>query len=147
MVDNLQMSNIIVDAHNNMTMMVGTDELESYDGEPDSISTFDVKLKDDDFGLPNIVKKIYGVTVEYASGASNSNGLKYFYTNSSGTKQGTANAGDLASTSNDLDVNRITFGTPLSASSFQVQLDLDGTSVNKINSVGVEYRATKKRIT
>ena len=147
MVDNLQMSNVIVDAHNNMTMMVGTDELESYDGEPDSISTFDVKLKDDDFGLPNIVKKIYGVTVEYASGASNSNGLKYFYTNSSGTKQGTANAGDLASTSNDLDVNRITFGTPLSASSFQVQLDLDGTSVNKINSVGVEYRATKKRIT
>ena len=75
------------------------------------------------------------------------NGVKYFYTNDSGTKQGTANAGDLASTSNDLDVNRITFGTPLLASSFQVQLDLDGNSVHKVNSVGVEYRPLYKRVT
>ena len=97
--------------------------------------------------MPNIVKKIYGVTVEYASGASNSNGVKYFYTNDSGTKQGTANAGTLASTSNDLDVNRITFGSPLLASSFQVQIDLDGSSVQKVNSVGVEYRPLYKRIT
>ena len=95
----------------------------------------------------NIVKKIYGVTVEYASGASNSNGVKYFYTNDSGTKQGTANAGTLASTSNDLDVNRITFGSPLLASSFQVQIDLDGSSIQKVNSVGVEYRPLYKRIT
>ena len=61
-----------------MTLGVGTDELESYDGEPDSGATFDIKLKDDDFGFPNIVKKIYGVTVEYASGASNSNGVNIF---------------------------------------------------------------------
>jgi hypothetical protein len=141
------MSNIIVDAHNNMTLMVGTDELESYDGEPDAGTTFDIKLKDDDFGLPNIVKKIYGVTVEYASDNDNSNGIKYFYTNDSGTKQGTANAGDLADTNNDLDVNRVTFGTPLLASSFQVQLDMDGSSVQKINNVGVEYRPIRKRIT
>tara|TARA_R100001443_G_scaffold1202_3_gene4625 strand:- start:11455 stop:13797 length:2343 start_codon:yes stop_codon:yes gene_type:complete len=147
MVDNAVKTNIITDLHNNMTLGVGTDELESYDGEPDSGATFDIKLKDDDFGLPNIVKKIYGVTVEYASGASNSNGVKYFYTNDSGTKQGTANAGTLASTSNDLDVNRITFGSPLLASSFQVQIDLDGSSVQKVNSVGVEYRPLYKRIT
>lgn len=147
MVDNAVKTNIITDLHNNMTLGVGTDELESYDGEPDSGATFDIKLKDDDFGLPNIVKKIYGVTVEYASGASNSNGVKYFYTNDSGTKQGTANAGTLASTSNDLDVNRITFGSPLFASSFQVQIDLDGSSVQKVNSVGVEYRPLYKRIT
>jgi len=147
MVDNAVKTNIITDLHNNMTLGVGTDELESYDGEPDSGATFDIKLKDDDFGLPNIVKKIYGVTVEYASGASNSNGVKYFYTNDSGTKQGTANAGTLASTSNDLDVNRITFGSPLLASSFQVQIDLDGSSIQKVNSVGVEYRPLYKRIT
>ena len=147
MVDNAVKTNIITDLHNNMTLGVGTDELESYDGEPDSGATFDIKLKDDDFGLPNIVKKIYGVTVEYASGASNSNGVKYFYTNDSGTKQGTANAGTLASTSSDLDVNRITFGSPLLASSFQVQIDLDGSSVQKVNSVGVEYRPLYKRIT
>ena len=140
-------TNIITDAYSQMTLGIGTDELESYDGEPDSGATFDITLKDDDFGLPNIVKKIYGVTVEYASGATNTNGVKYFYTNDSGTKQGVANAGSLASTSNDLDINRITFGTPLLASSFQVQLDMDGSSVQKVNNVGVEYRPIYKRIT
>ena len=44
-------------------------------------------------------------------------------------------------------VNRITFGSPLLASSFQVQIDLDGSSVQKVNSVGVEYRPLYKRIT
>ena len=147
LVDTAGMSNIIVDAYNNMTLMHGTDELESYDGEPDAGTTFDIKLKDDDFGLPNIVKKIYGVTVEYASDNTNSNGVKYFYTDDSGTKQGVANAGNLADTNNDLDINRVTFGTPLLASSFQVQLDMDGDSVQKINNVGVEYRPIRKRIT
>ena len=97
--------------------------------------------------MPNIVKKIYGVTVEYASGATNTNGVKYFYTNDSGTKQAVANAGSLASTSNDLDINRATFGTPLLASSFQVQLDMDGDSIQKVNNVGVEYRPLYKRVT
>ena len=153
-------TNIITDAHNNMTIGAGVDELESYDGEPDYNTTFDIKLKDDDFGLPNIVKKIYGVTVEYSSNAAdgsgdavhNSNGLKYFYTNDSGTKQGTANAGDLNSTAGDLDINRVTFGTPLLASSFQIQVDLDavdngGANINKVNSVAVEYRPIYKRVT
>ena len=143
-----------------MTIGAGVDELESYDGEPDYNTTFDIKLKDDDFGLPNIVKKIYGVTVEYSSNAAdgsgdavhNSNGLKYFYTNDSGTKQGTANAGDLNSTAGDLDINRVTFGTPLLASSFQIQVDLDavdngGANINKVNSVAVEYRPIYKRVT
>mgnify|MGYP003121382789 FL=1 len=140
-------SNLLTDAHGNMIAKTGTAQMDSYNGVGTGGTKFDIKLKDDDFGLPNIVKKIYGITIEYASGATNSNGVKYFYTNDSGTKQGTANAGDLASTSNDLDVNRITFGSPLLASSFQVQLDLDGNSVHKINSVGVEYRPLYKRIT
>ena len=140
-------SNLITDAHGNMIAKTSTNLMDSYDGNSDSHALFDIKLKDDDFGLPNVVKKIYGITVEYASGATNTDGVKYFFTNESGTKQGTANAGDLASTSNDLDVNRITFGTPLLASSFQVQLDLNGSSVQKINSVGVEYRPLRKRVT
>ena len=150
MVDNAVKTNIITDLHNNMTLGVGTDELESYDGESDSNTDFDIILKDDDFDMPNIVKKIYGVTVEYASGALNSDGLKYYYTNDSGVKQAVSDAiasQDLASTSNDLDVNRITFSTPLLASSFQVRLDMDGSSIQKINSVGVEYRPIRKRIT
>ena len=147
MVENAVKSNIITDAYNKMTLGSSTDELESYDGEPDSGTTFDIILKDDDFGMPNTVKKIYGVTVEYASNASNSNGLKYYYTDDSGTKQAVANGGTLASTSNDLDVNKVTFGTPLLASSFQVRLDMDGDSIQKINNVGVEYRPIYKRVT
>ena len=140
-------TNIITDLHNNMTLGLGTNEIVSYDGEPDAGTTFDIKLKDDDFGFPNIVKKIYGITVEYASNNDNSNGVKYFYTNDSGVKQGTANAGTLSDTDNDLDVNRVTFGTPLLASSFQVQLDLDGDSIQKVNNVAVEYRPIYKRVT
>jgi hypothetical protein len=144
--DNVK-SNPITDVYNKMTMAVSTNSVVSYDGEPDAGTTFDIKLKDDDFGLPNTVKKIYGVTVEYASDNNNSDGIKYFYTNDSGTKQGTANAGDLADTNNDLDVNRVTFGTPLLASSFQVQLDMDGDSIQKVNNVAVEYRPIYKRVT
>ena len=140
-------TNPITDAYNKLTMGTGTAEIVSYDGEPDSGTTFDLILKDDDFGMPNVVKKIYGVTVEYASGASNSNGLKYYYTNDSGTKQAVANGGTLASTSSDLDINKVTFGTPLLASSFQVRLDMDGDSIQKVNNVGVEYRPIHKRVT
>ena len=140
-------TNPITDAYNKLTMGTGTAEIVSYDGEPDAGTTFDITLKDDDFGMPNTVKKIYGVTVEYASNASNSNGLKYYYTDDSGTKQAVANGGTLASTSNDLDVNKVTFGTPLLASSFQVRLDMDGDSIQKINNVGVEYRPIYKRVT
>jgi hypothetical protein len=160
MVVNAVKTNIITDAYNKMTLGSALDELESYDGEPDYNTTFDIKLKDDDFGLPNIVKKIYGVTVEYSSNAvdgssdpvTNTNGFKYLYTSDSGVKTAVANGGNLNSTAGDLDVNKITFGTPLLASSFQVQIDLDavdvaGTNINKINNVGVEYRPIHKRIT
>jgi len=143
-------TNVITDSYNNLTFGKDLAEIVSYDGESDNHTTFDIILKDDDFDLPNVVKKIYGVTIEYASGAANSDGLKYYYTNDSGTKQvvsdGTASQ-DLASTSNDLDVNKITFSTPLLASSFQVRLDMDGDSIQKVNNVGVEYRPIHKRVT
>lgn len=140
-------SNMITDIYNKMTAVTGTSAIVSYDGEPDASTVFDIKLKDDDFGLPGIVKKIYGVTVEYASDNSNSNGLKYLHTDSSGDKQAVANGGTLGDTNNDLDVNNITFATPLSVSSFQVQLDLDGDSIHKVNNVSVEYRPTNKSVT
>jgi hypothetical protein len=150
-VEDLVASNIktnpITDVYNKMTMAVSTNEIISYDGEPDSGTTFDIKLKDDDFGLPGVVKKVYGVSVEYASDNDSTNGLKYIHTDSSGVKQAVANGGTLSDTDNDLDVNNVTFSSPLSVSSFQVQLDLDGSSVHKINNVSVEYRPTSKNVT
>ena len=153
-------TNIITDLYNNMSAGSGTTSIVSYDGEPDYHTTFDIKLKDDDFGLPNTVKKIYGVTIEYSSNAkasddtqvNHSNGFKYFYTNSNGDKQPVANGGDIVGTTGDLDVNRINFSPPLTVSSFQVQIDLDAAddetaNINKINNIGVEYRPLYKRIT
>ena len=144
-------TNIITDAYNQMTLGIGTDELESYDGEPDSGATFDITLKDDDFGLPNTVKKIYGITIEYASNAANSSAINYVYVNDSGTRQGSSSSGlsssTVATTSADLDVNRYTFDTPLLASSFQLRLDLNGDSLQTINNIGIEYRPIYKRIT
>jgi hypothetical protein len=149
--DNAIKTNIITDAYNQMTLGIGTDELESYDGEPDAGATFDITLKDDDFGLPNKVKKIYGITIEYASNAANSSAINYVYVNDSGTRQGSSTSGlsssTVASTSADLDVNRYTFDTPLLASSFQLRLDLNGTSLQTINNIGIEYRPIYKRVT
>ena len=138
----------------------GTSSIVSYDGEPDYHTTFDIKLKDDDFGFPNTAKKIYGVTIEYSSNAkdsdddqvNHSNGFKYFYTNSNGDKQSVANGGDIVGTAGGLDVNRISFNPPLTVSSFQVQIDLNAAddetaNINKINNIGVEYRPLYKRIT
>jgi len=153
-------TNIITDLYNNMSAGSGTTSIVSYDGEPDYHTTFDIKLKDDDFGFPNTAKKIYGVTIEYSSNAkdsdddqvNHSNGFKYFYTNSNGDKQSVANGGDIVGTTGDLDVNRINFSPPLTVSSFQVQIDLNAAddetaNINKINNIGVEYRPLYKRIT
>ena len=145
MVDNAVKTNIITDLHNNMTLGVGTDELESYDGEPESRATFDIMLKDDDFGLPNITKKIYSVTVEYSTSASNSSAVKCAYIDTSGEPQ-TATIGNLDSTSGNYKVQNISVSPIISASSFQLQLDLNGTSISKINNIGIEYRPIRKRI-
>ena len=146
MVDNAVKTNIITDLHNNMTLGVGTDEIESYDGEPESRATFDIKLKDDDFGLPNITKKIYSVTVEYSTSAANSSAVKCSYIDTSGEPQ-TATIGNLDTTGGNYKVQNIAVSPVISTSSFQLQLDLNGTSISKINNVGVEYRPIRKRIT
>ena len=144
-------TNIITDAYNKMTLGSALDELESYDGESTGGHyTFDITLKDDDFDMPNIVKKIYGVIVEYKSTANNTDGLKYYYTDDSGTKHAVSDSSasqDIPGTSFDLDINKITFSTPLLASSFQVRLDMNGGQPTEVNNVSVEYRPIRKRIT
>lgn len=147
MVENAVKSNIITDAYNKMTLGSALDELESYDGEPDNHTTFDIKLKDDDFGIPNVVKKIYGVTVEYSTTEASSNGVKFEYTNDSGARVASANLGSLSDTSDVMTVDKFAISTPVLASSFQVQLDLGGNCDHTINNVAVEYRPIYKRVT
>ena len=140
-------TNPITDLHNNLSIGKGTTQIESYDGEPSDHQTFDIKLKDDDFGLPNTVKKVYGVTVEYSTTEANTNGVKFEYINDSGAKVSSANLGNLSDTNDAVTVDKFNIGSPVLASSFQVQLDLDGNCDHKIHSVGVEYRPLYKRIT
>jgi len=140
-------TNPITDAYNKLTMGTGTAEIVSYDGEPDNHTTFDIKLKDDDFGMPNVVKKIYGVTVEYSTTEASSNGVKFEYTNDSGARVASANLGSLSDTSDVMTVDKFAISTPVLASSFQVQLDLGGNCDHTINNVAVEYRPIYKRVT
>ena len=140
-------SNMITDYNNKVIVKQSGGQMDAYDGNSAAHSLFDIKLKDDDFGLPNIIKKVYGVTVEYSTTAANSNGVKFEYTNDSGARISSANLGSLSSTSGVMTVDRFVMTTPVLASSFQVQLDLDGNSLNNINNVAVEYRPIYKRIT
>ena len=100
------------------------------------------------------MKKIYGVTVEYATGANCTNGFQYKKTSDSGVEDnsfsgtGVASSIQLSNTNSDLDVHRFTFTTPISVSSFQTQIRFNGVHADhKLNSVTVEYRPIHKRIT
>ena len=113
-----------------------------------------MQLKNDDFGLPGVVKKIYGVTVEYATGANCSDGFLYKKTSDTGVEDssfgatGVATSNQLDTTASDLDVHRFTFTTPISVSSFQPQIKFAGVHADhKLNSVTVEYRPIYKRVT
>jgi hypothetical protein len=145
-------SNIITDAYNKMTAVTGLTEIVSYDGEPDVGSDFDITLKDDDFGIPNICKKIYAITIEYSSSNDNTSAINYNFVDHNGTRRAftTSNisSSTLADTNGDLDVNRYTFDYPVPfASSFQLRLDMNGNSLQIINNIGIEYRPIYRRIT
>ena len=150
--DNAIKTNIITDAYNQMTLGIGTDELESYDGEPDTGSTFDITLKDDDFGIPNICKKIYAITIEYSSFNDNTSAINYNFVDHNGTRRafttGNISSSTLRDTNGDLDLDRYTFDYPVPfASSFQLRLDMNGNSLQTINNIGIEYRPIYRRIT
>jgi len=150
-------TNMITDAYNNLSVGTALDEIETYDGTPAASLSgggFGITLKNDDFGLPGVVKKVYGMTVEYSSShTSGSIDFKYYHTDSAGTKQGIASAFTPPATAGDLDVFQQEFKNsgslaPISANSFQPHFschNLDG--IHKVHSVTVEYRPIKKRIT
>jgi|TARA_R100001463_G_scaffold20240_3_gene49370 hypothetical protein len=150
-------TNMITDAYNNLSVGTALDEIETYNGTPAASLSgggFGITLKNDDFGLPGVVKKVYGMTIEYSSShTSGSTSFKYYHTDSAGTKQGIASAFTPPATAGDLDVFQQEFKNsgnlaPISSSSFQPYFschNLDG--IHKVHSVTVEYRPIRKRIT
>jgi len=145
------LTNPIIDYKNNVALGVALDEIETYDGEPNATTTI-LYLKNDDFGLPDIVKKIYGITVEYSTGANQGSGLLYRITDSSGTSNSAFTGDNLSSTqlddtSNDLDVKRYTLTPPISVASLQLRLLFGSVEAHTVNRVSVEYRPIYKRVT
>ena len=146
-----KLTNFIVDYKDNIAHAI-TDEIETYDGETNVTTTL-MQLKNDDFGLPDVVKKIYGVTVEYATGTNiTSDGLLYRSTDSSGNSSASfvgtnLSSVQLESTSDDLDVKRFTFSSPLSVASLQLQLKFNQVDTHIVNRVSVEYKPIHKRVT
>ena len=144
-------TNLITDSYNNMSAHAGSDNIYSYDGEPDNIDDVEIYFKSDDFGLPGIAKKIYGISVEYSSTASTT--VAYFHKDASGVSQSSAAFGTLASTSGGIAVNRLDFAS----SDFAKQVDSfqllfsnaygAADSQLKIYNLSVEYRPIHKRIT
>ena len=157
-VTNAVNTNFITDLHNNLSVGSGVNDIHSYDGESDDSGTnvFDIVFKNDDFGLPGVVKKVYAIYVEYGSSAAQANAVRFKHTNSVGTGLSSGNngttAGSLASISSDLtnvNVDRFTTGLPVECNSFEVRLVAPGDSSGqiKITNVTVEYRPIYKRIT
>ena len=149
---NPTLTNPIIDYKNNVALGANLDEIETYDGESNVTTTL-MQFKNDDFGLPDVVKKIYGVTVEYATGTNiTSDGLLYRSTDSSGNSSASfigtnLSSVQLESTSDDLDVKRFTFSSPLSVASLQLQLKFNQVDTHIVNRVSVEYKPIHKRVT
>jgi len=145
-------TNPIIDYKNNVAIGAGLDEIETYDGEP-NIATTILHFKNDDFGLPDVVKKIYGITVEYSTDQNQDSALTYRITDSSGTSNSSFVGTNLSSTNlddtnNDLDVKRFAFTSPISVASLQLKLRFGSSAtLHTVNRVSVEYRPLYKRIT
>jgi hypothetical protein len=155
-VGNTVNTNFITDLHNNLSVGSGINDIHSYDGESDDGESFDIILKNDDFGLPGVAKKVYAIYVEYGSSAAQANAVKFRTTSSVGvgasSGSGGTTAGSLASISSDLtyvNVDRFTTNLPVTCNSFEVRLLSPGGSSGqiKITNVTVEYRPIYKRIT
>ena len=148
----VKLTNPIIDYKNNVALGVALDEIETYDGES-NITTTILHFKNDDFGLPDVVKKIYGITVEYSTDQNQDSALTYRITDSSGTSNSSFVGTNLSSTNlddtnNDLDVKRFAFTSPISVASLQLKLRFGSSAtLHTVNRVSVEYRPLYKRIT
>ena len=144
-------TNFITDGHNQLAVGSSTNEILVYDGDPDDDNNVEIKLKNDDFGLPGVVKKVYAVTVEHANGAAHTDGVRMFFTTAAGVSTESTSSdfvvGTLPDSSNLFFVTRLTGNLPVECSSFQVHLDLNGNTKSKITNVSVEYRPIYKKVT
>ena len=112
-------------------------------------SAFIVTTKDDDFGLPNIFKKVYEIDIEYITDAtSDAIDVKYEIDGND-----TPNSGSNALVSNqalsgvagkdNVNILKITPSTPIKCRSFSLRISSYGTSTCYIEivSIAIRYRA------
>ena len=141
-------TNIITDLYNNMSAGSGTTSIVSYDGEPGDHTTFDIKLKDDDFGLPNIFKKVYEIDIEYITDdTSDAIDVKYEIDgndvpNSSSNALVSNQALSGVANKDNVNIIKITPSSPIKCRSFSLRISSYGsaTCYLEIVSIAIRYR-------
>ena len=108
-----------------------------------------LQTKDYDFGEPGLIKKVYSVTVTYASDRAHSNPISYA-TDGSGSFDGNTFTGDFSGSGQGWKKVRATLGTPIECQSISLKISNSVTTGLieglKINDIILEYRVLRKRV-
>jgi hypothetical protein len=105
-----------------------------------------VTLKDEDFGEPNLIKKVYGVYFTYKTSTLIAKNSLLSYVLDGGTSFITTYVPtDNVSASSVWGKDSIIFTTPLSCQSIRLKFTRSGATFS-LNDIGIEYRIIRKRV-
>jgi len=108
-----------------------------------------LQTKDYDFDTPNSLKKVYSVTVTYASDRDHTTPIRYAI-NGSGSFDGNTFTGDFSGSGQGWKKVRATLDTPVECQSISLKISNTVTTGLieglKINDISIEYRLLGKRV-
>lgn len=103
-------------------------------------------LKDEDFGEPNLTKKVYGVYFTYKLDESRAKNVLLSYVLNGGTSFITTYVPtDTVSASTIWANDSIEFTSPISCQSIRLKFTSSAYTLS-INDIGIEYRIIRKRV-
>ena len=112
-------------------------------------NTIVLQTKDYDFGEPGFIKKVYSVTLTYASDTDMSTPISYAL-DGSGSFDGNTFTGDFSGSGTGWKQLRATLSSPVECQSIALKISNSNTSGTteglKINDITLEYRTLRKRV-
>ena len=112
-------------------------------------NTIVLQTKDYDFGEPGFIKKVYSVTLTYASDTDMSTPISYAL-DGSGSFDGNTFTGDFSGSGTGWKQLRATLSSPVECQSIALKISNTNTSGTteglKINDITLEYRTLRKRV-
>ena len=107
-----------------------------------------LQTKDYDFGEPGLIKKVYSVTITYASDVDMENHI--YYDTNGGTTFNDYFTGAFSGTGSGWKQVRATLSSPVECQSFALKIsnsiETGTTEGLKINDISLEYRVLRKRV-